>query len=69
MYGIFNCQFVVGQYVIQQVYYECKKRFERDENIRSTDLHEIEGTYQLLTMPSLFEMGFNYARWYYKTDR
>jgi len=28
---------------------------------------EIDGRYRLLTLPSLFEMGFNYARWIYKT--
>ena len=29
---------------------------------------EKDGTYRLLTMPSMFEMGFNYVRWYYKTE-
>jgi 1,2-beta-oligoglucan phosphorylase len=29
---------------------------------------EVEGVYRLLTMPSMFELGFNYARWYYKTQ-
>src|SRR5690606_30969923 len=29
---------------------------------------KVDDHYQLLTMPSLFELGFNYARWYYKTE-
>ena len=28
---------------------------------------EMDGQYRLLTMPSMFEIGFNYARWIYKT--
>lgn len=28
---------------------------------------EMDGQYRMLTMPSLFEIGFNYVRWYYKT--
>ena len=30
---------------------------------------ELEGTYRLLTMPSMFEIGFNYARWYLQNGR
>ena len=28
----------------------------------------MDGKYRLLTMPSLFEIGFNYARWIYKME-
>ncbi|OKP98062.1 GH36-type glycosyl hydrolase domain-containing protein [Paenibacillus sp. P46E] len=67
MYGIFNSQVVVGNTNFNKMMSNARSAL----NIYKTSGQRIyvfsEGQYHLLTMPSLFEIGFNYVRWYYKT--
>jgi cellobiose phosphorylase len=68
MYGIFNSQVVVGNTSFNKMITNARNAL----NVMKTSGQRIyiglNGTYRLLTMPSMFEIGFNYARWFYKTD-
>ena len=68
MYGIFNSQLVVGNTSFNKMLTNARNALNVMKTSGQRIYVEIEGTYHLLTMPSLFEIGFNYARWYYKTD-
>ncbi|AIQ68655.1 GH36-type glycosyl hydrolase domain-containing protein [Paenibacillus graminis] len=67
MYGIFNSQVVVGNTNFNKMMSNARSAL----NIFKTSGQRIyvhtDDQYHLLTMPSLFEIGFNYVRWYYKT--
>ncbi|OAB32915.1 GH36-type glycosyl hydrolase domain-containing protein [Paenibacillus glacialis] len=67
MYGIFNSQVVVGNTNFNKMTTNARNALNVPKTSGQRIYIEIEGTYRLLTMPSLFEMGFNYVRWYYKT--
>jgi cellobiose phosphorylase len=68
MYGVFNAQVVVGNTTMNKLMSNTRNGL----NVMKTSGQRIyvdTGVgYQLLTMPSMFEMGFNYARWYYKIE-
>lgn len=68
MYGIFNAQLVVGNTNFNKMTTNARNALNVPKTSGQRIYVEIEGVYRLLTMPSLFEMGFNYARWYYKTQ-
>ncbi|MBW4080896.1 cellobiose phosphorylase [Paenibacillus sp. S150] len=67
MYGIFNSQVLVGNTNFNKMMSNARSAL----NVYKTSGQRIyvhtEGQYHLLTMPSLFEIGFNYVRWLYKT--
>ena len=68
MYGIFNSQTVVGNTNFNKMTTNARNALNVPKTSGQRIYIGIEGTYQLLTMPSVFEMGFNYVRWYYKTS-
>ncbi|AJS61132.1 GH36-type glycosyl hydrolase domain-containing protein [Paenibacillus sp. IHBB 10380] len=68
MYGIFNSQVVVGNTNFNKMTTNARNALNVPKTAGQRIYVEIEGVYRLLTMPSLFEMGFNYVRWYYKTQ-
>ncbi|MNI18283.1 hypothetical protein D3C73_716850 [compost metagenome] len=67
MYGIFNSQVVIGNTNFNKMMSNARSAL----NIFKTSGQRIyvytDDQYHLLTMPSLYEIGFNYVRWYYKT--
>ncbi|WP_096155652.1 GH36-type glycosyl hydrolase domain-containing protein [Bacillus sp. FJAT-45066] len=67
MYGIFNSQVVVGNTSFNKMLSNARNALNIFKTSGQRIYVEVEGTYQLLTMPSMYEIGFNYARWYYKT--
>ncbi|MFG6150140.1 GH36-type glycosyl hydrolase domain-containing protein [Halobacillus sp. B23F22_1] len=67
MYGIFNAQLVVGNTNFNKLMTNARNPLNVLKTSGQRIYVEIDGSYQLLTMPTLYEMGFNYARWYYKT--
>ncbi|WBL14647.1 GH36-type glycosyl hydrolase domain-containing protein [Sutcliffiella sp. NC1] len=67
MYGIFNSQVVVGNTSFNKMLSNARNALNVYKTSGQRIFVEVEGTYQLLTMPSMYEIGFNYARWYYKT--
>lgn len=67
MYGIFNSQLVVGNTSFNKMLTNARNGLNVMKTSGQRIYIEHDGTYHLLAMPSMFEMGFNYGRWYYKT--
>lgn len=67
MYGIFNSQIVIGNTSFHKLVSNARNALNVSKASGQRIYVEIDGVYRLLTMPSMFEMGFNYARWTYKT--
>jgi len=68
MYGLFNAQVVVGNTTMNKMLSNARNGLNVMKTSGQRIYVEIDGSYQMLTMPSLYELGFNYARWYYKTE-
>ncbi|PGS48765.1 GH36-type glycosyl hydrolase domain-containing protein [Bacillus sp. AFS041924] len=68
MYGLFNAQVVVGNTSMNKMMSNARNSLNVMKTSGQRIYVEIDHKYHLLTMPSMYEMGFNYARWYYKTD-
>ncbi|SDG50578.1 Cellobiose phosphorylase [Fontibacillus panacisegetis] len=68
MYGIFNSQLVVGNTNLNKGMSNARNALNVPKTSGQRIYVEIDGQYRLLTMPSLFEIGFNYVRWYYKLN-
>lgn len=66
MYGIFNSQIVVGNTSFNKMVTNARNALNVLKTSGQRLYIELEGKFRQLTMPSLFEMGFNYTRWYYK---
>ncbi|MBB6284753.1 GH36-type glycosyl hydrolase domain-containing protein [Geobacillus subterraneus] len=67
MYGVFNSQIAVGNTSFNKMLTNTRNALNVMKTSGQRIYVEIDGVYRLLTMPSMFEMGFNYARWFYKT--
>ncbi|EPY14455.1 GH36-type glycosyl hydrolase domain-containing protein [Paenibacillus alvei] len=68
MYGIFNSHVVVGNTNFNKMMSNARNPLNVPKTSGQRVYIHLNGKYRLLAMPSMFEMGFNYARWYYKTD-
>ncbi|GIP52548.1 GH36-type glycosyl hydrolase domain-containing protein [Paenibacillus vini] len=66
MYGIFNSQLVVGNTNLNKMMSNARNALNVPKTSGQRIYVELDGKYRLLTLPSLFEIGFNYVRWYYK---
>ncbi|WP_080873208.1 GH36-type glycosyl hydrolase domain-containing protein [Oceanobacillus timonensis] len=67
MYGIFNSQVSAGNVEFNKWMTNSRNPLNRLKTAGQRLYIKLNEQYQLLTMPSLFEIGFNYTRWYYKT--
>ncbi|XNQ63069.1 cellobiose phosphorylase [Alkalihalobacillus sp. 1P02AB] len=67
MYGLFNAQLVVGNTNFNKLLSNARNHLNVSKTSGQRIYVQLKDTYQLLTMPSLYEIGFNYVRWYYKT--
>ncbi|WP_342565973.1 cellobiose phosphorylase [Paenibacillus sp. FSL R7-0345] len=67
MYGIFNSQVVIGNTNFNKMLSNARNALNVNKTSGQRIYVELDGQFRLLTMPSLFEIGFNYARWHYKT--
>jgi cellobiose phosphorylase len=68
MYGIFNSQVVVGNTSFNKMLTNARNALNVMKTSGQRIYVELDGVFHLLTMPSMFELGFNYARWFYKTN-
>ncbi|MDQ6420196.1 cellobiose phosphorylase [Paenibacillus sp. LHD-117] len=66
MYGIFHSQVTVGNTSFNKLMTNARSALNVPKTSGQRIYVEVEGKYRLLTMPSLYEIGFNYARWTYK---
>lgn len=66
MYGMFNAQLVVGNTSFHKMISNARSALNVMKVSGQRIYAMLDGRYQLLTMPSMFEMGVSYVRWYYK---
>ena len=67
MYGVFNAQVAVGNTTMNKMMSNVRNSLNVMKTSGQRIYVDTGSGYQLLTIPSMFEMGFNYVRWYYKT--
>lgn len=67
MYGIFNSHVVIGNTNFNKMMSNARSHLNVPKTAGQRIYVEMDQQYHLLTMPSMFEIGFNYVRWYYKT--
>ncbi|OIU68691.1 GH36-type glycosyl hydrolase domain-containing protein [Rossellomorea aquimaris] len=68
MYGLFNSQLVVGNTSFNKMLTNQRSHLNVSKTSGQRIYIEVNGEYRLMTLPSMFEIGFNYVRWYYKTE-
>ncbi|GIO87666.1 hypothetical protein J25TS5_45980 [Paenibacillus faecis] len=66
IYGVFNSQVVIGNTNFNKLMSNTRNALNAAKTSGQRVYIEQGGVYRLLTMPSAFEMGFNYVRWYYQ---
>lgn len=66
MYGIFNAHIVVGNTNMHKFISAGRGLLNLFKNSGQRIYVKIEEVYRLLTLPSVYEMGINYSRWFYK---
>lgn len=67
MVGVFNSQVVLGNTSMNKLLTNTRNHLNILKTSGQRIYVKIDQHYRLLTMPSLFEIGFNYAKWIYKT--
>ncbi|MBQ7840300.1 MAG: cellobiose phosphorylase [Lachnospiraceae bacterium] len=67
MYGIFNSHTVTGNTDMHKLLSTPRGFLNLQKNSGQRIYVKLNGTYHLLNLPGLFEMGMNYSRWFYKT--
>ncbi len=65
MYGLFNGQTILGNTSFHKLISTSRGLLNIQKNCGQHLYIKLSGSYRLLTLPALFEMGMNYARWYY----
>lgn len=68
MYGIFHSHLVVGNTTFNKLLSNTRNALGAAHASGLRLYARVGGSYRLLAMPSLFEIGFNYARWIYRLD-
>lgn len=68
MYGVFSSQTVLGNTNFNKLSSHQHNSLNANKSSGQRVFIEIDGTYRLLTMPSIFEIGLNYSKWLYKID-
>lgn len=66
MYGIFNGQVVAGNTSFHKFLSTPRGMLNILKNTGQRIYVKINNQYRILTMPALYEIGINYAQWYYK---
>lgn len=69
MCGVFLSQTVVGNTSFHKVISTVRNPLNLLHNSGLRLFIRLNGAYSLLTMPSAFEMGISYSRWYYAIDK
>ncbi|UKS27160.1 cellobiose phosphorylase [Paenibacillus sp. HWE-109] len=67
MYGIFNSQLVVGNTSANKILTNARNALNVLKTSGQRIYIELHNKFRMLTMPSMYEIGFNYVRWTYKT--
>lgn len=65
MFGLFNGHTILGNTSFHKLLSTSRGLLNIQKNCGQHLYIKLSGSYRLLTLPALFEMGMNYARWYY----
>jgi cellobiose phosphorylase len=68
LYGIFNGQTTAGNTSFHKFLSAARGQFNLLKNSGQRIYVKINGVFSLLTLPAAFEMGMNYARWFYPVE-
>lgn len=68
IYGIFNAQVVVGNTTLNKLMSTPRGLLNINKNSGQRIYIKTENAFQLLTMPAAYELGMNYAKWFYKIN-
>lgn len=68
MYGMFHSQITMGNTSFNKLMTNARNALNVLKTSGQRIYIEIGGHYHLLTLPSVYEIGFNYARWHYKIN-
>lgn len=66
MYGVFQSQIVAGNTSMNRFISNTRNPLNTFKTSGQRIYLLVDGCYQLLAIPSAYEMGFNYARWHYQ---
>jgi Cellobiose phosphorylase len=66
MYGVFNSQMTVGNTTFHKFLSNTRNALNVTKLSGQRIFVEMDGVWRMLGLPSMFEMGFNSARWTYK---
>jgi len=69
MYGVFNSQVTVGNTSFHKLLSTTRGLLNFFKNSGQRIFLKLGETFHLLTMPAVYELGVNFSRWYYKTDK
>ncbi|MGM9972830.1 MAG: GH36-type glycosyl hydrolase domain-containing protein, partial [Clostridiaceae bacterium] len=68
MYGLFNGQIAVGNTSLNKLL-SCNRGLLNVLKSSGQRIYiKLQGVYRILTMPAAYEIGMNYARWFYKIN-
>lgn len=68
MYGIFNAQVVCGNTTLNKLLSTPRGLLNLFKNSGQRIYIKYNGIYQLLTLPAAYELGVNFAKWFYKVN-
>ncbi len=66
MMGVFGAQNSVGNTIFNQLLTPVRNSLNLEKKSGIRIFVYVDGEYKILTIPSLYEMGLNYSKWYYK---
>ena len=66
MYGVFASHVALGNTSFNKLSTNCRNGLNVQKASGQRLMVKLDGVYQLLIMPAVYEMGFNYAKWLYK---
>jgi len=65
MYGVFASHVALGNTSFNKLNTNCRNGLNVQKASGQRLMVKLDGVYHLLTMPAMYEMGFNYAKWLY----
>lgn len=69
IYGVFNSQVVVGNTNLNKMLSTARSIINSQKNSGQRIYIKVQDKYCLLAMPAAYELGVNYAKWFYKVEK
>lgn len=66
IFGVINAQIALGNTSHNKLLSNTRNSLNLQKISGQRVYVKVDGLYQLLTMPAVYEIGFNYSKWYYK---